>query len=290
MEIPRWHERYCKDSALKYPSKATQENYQSTVLGFLHYFKNEVDPAHIKTDEIKDWLLTFETINTRNHKLCAIKSFYQITVGMPLKLERIPFAKRDKKVPKILEEDEIQAMFDNCHNLKHKTILSLLYACGLRIGEVINLKICDVGVDTIDVICAKGRKDRIVPMPDSLKYLIEMYKEKYNPVTYLFNGQFPKRELRYDERSINNFLKQIAFRSGINKNIHAHLFRHSYATHSLEGGMPLPFLQEVLGHNNPKTTSIYLHTSRKSISRLRSPLDNIRINVNNLSGPQKHIA
>lgn len=87
MNITEWHERYCKDSALKYPSKATQENYQSTVLGFLYYFKNEIDPAHIKTDSIKSWLLKFETINTRNHKLCAIKSFYLITVGMPLKLD-----------------------------------------------------------------------------------------------------------------------------------------------------------------------------------------------------------
>lgn len=287
MEIPTWHKRYCTDSALKYPSKATQENYQSTVLGFLHYFKNEVDPAHIKTDFIKDWLLTFETINTRNHKLCAIKSFYQITVGMPLKLDKIPFSKRDKKVPKVLEEDEIQAMFDNCHNLKHLTIISILYACGLRISEIINLKIADINSDTIDIICAKGRKDRIVPLPENVKALIDMYIKEYSPQVYLFNGQFPKKELRYSERSINEFLKQIAFKAGINKNVHAHLFRHSYATHNLENGISLPFLQEILGHSNPKTTSIYLHTSRKSIARVPSPIQNIRINMPKLSNQKQ---
>lgn len=283
MNPTTWHKRYCVDSALKYPSKATQSNYQSTVLGFLWYFKNAETPSHIKTDAIKDWLLSFETINTRNHKLCAIKSFYEITVGMPLKLDKIPFTKRDKKLPKVLEEDEIQAMFDNCHNTKHQVILALLYACGLRIGEVINLKIENINEDTIDIICAKGRKDRIVPLPESLKILIKNYIFEYKPITYLFNGQFPKKELRYSTRSINEFLKQIAFRAGINKKIHAHLFRHSYATHSLEQGISLPFLQEILGHNNPKTTQIYLHTSRKSISRIHSPIDNIRINTPKLS-------
>lgn len=273
MNITEWHERYCKDSALKYPSKATQENYQSTVLRFLHYFKNEVDPAHIKTDLIKSWLLTFETINTRNHKLCGIKSFYEITVGMPLKLDKIPFSKKDKKLPQVIEENEIQAILNACTNLKHKTIICLLYACGLRISEVINLKIKHLNTDTIDIICAKGRKDRIVPLPGKLKDLIDFYIEEYQPKEYLFNGW--KNEPQYSERSINQFLKDLASKAGINRNIHAHLLRHSYATHSLEQGTQLPFLQEILGHNSPKTTQIYLHTSRKSISRIQSPIQNL---------------
>ena len=287
MEIRRWQDRYSKDCALKYPSEATQKNYISTVVGFLWHFKNEAEPKSIKTYQIKDWLLTFETINTRNHKLCAIKSFYEITVGMPLKLDKIPFAKRDKKLPKVLEEDEIQAMFDNCHNTKHYAILAILYACGLRVGEVINLKLEDINEDTIDIICAKGRKDRIVPLPEDLKFIIDAYIKEYNPKIYLFNGQFPNKELRYSERSINEFLKQISFRAGINKKIHAHLFRHSYATHSLEQGTSLPFLQEILGHNNPKTTQIYLHTSRKSIGRVQSPLQNIRININQIENTKQ---
>lgn len=283
MDFRKWYDRYSKDCELKYPSNRTHKSYKNSVNLFLSYFKEEIDPKSIHIDKIKNWLLTFETINTRNHKLCAIKSFYQITVGMPLKLDKIPFSKKDKKVPKILEEDEIQAMFDNCHNLKHLTILTVLYACGLRISEVINLKIADINTDTIDIVCAKGRKDRIVPLPENVKALIDMYIKEYSPQVYLFNGQFPKKELRYSERSINEFLKQIAFRAGINKNIHAHLLRHSYATHNLESGISLPFLQEILGHNSPKTTSIYLHTSRKSIARVPSPIQNIRINMPQLT-------
>ena len=270
-----WHERYCVDSSLKYPSKATQENYQSTVLGFLWHFKNEESPAHIKTDAIKNWLLKFETINTRNHKLCAIKSFYLITVGMPLKLDKIPFTKRDNKLPEVIEEDEIRAILKACTNLKHRTIICILYGCGLRVGEVINLKIEHLNLNTIDVKLAKGRKDRIVPLPKLLKDLIEFYISEYEPKEYLFNGQFPEKELRYSERSINEFLKKYAKLAGIKKNIHAHLFRHSYATHSIEQGTNLAFLQEILGHNSPKTTQIYLHTSRKSIGNIHSPLANV---------------
>jgi len=275
MEFRKWHDRYSTDSKLKYPSIRTQENYLCSVGTFLNYFENEIEPKSISTQSIKEWLLTFETINTRNHKLCAIKSFYEITVGMPLKLDKIPFSKKDKKVPQILEENEIQAIINCCTNLKHKTIICLLYACGLRISEILNLKIEHINNDTLDIILAKGRKDRIVPLPLRLKDLIYKYILEYNPIEYLFNGQFPERELQYSERSINAFLKQLALKSGIKKNVHAHLLRHSYATHSLEQGTSIVYLQEILGHNNPKTTSIYLHTSRKSIGKVHSPIENL---------------
>lgn len=120
MDFTKWHNKYCIDSRLKYPSIRTQENYQCSVGTFLKYFKNDIDPTRIKTDSIKEWLLTFETINTRNHKLCAIKSFYEITVGMPLKLDKIPFSQKNKQLPIVLSVDEIQRMFNACTNLKNK--------------------------------------------------------------------------------------------------------------------------------------------------------------------------
>lgn len=277
MIFRKWYDRYSNDCELKYPSPRTHKSYKNSVGMFLNYFKNEVEPKSISTEDIKKWLLTFQTINTRNHKLCAIKSFYEITVGMPLKLDRIPFSKKDKKLPQVIEENEIQAMIKVCTNLKHKTILCILYACGLRMSEIINLKMTHLNTDTIDIILGKGNKDRIVPLPARLKLLIDQYMLQYNPNTYLFNGQFPDRDLRYNERSINAFLKQLATKVGITRRVHAHLLRHSYATHSLEQGTSLPFLQEILGHSNPKTTQIYLHTSRKSISRVNSPINNIDI-------------
>lgn len=274
MDSGKWVDRYSVDCDLKYQSESTRKNYKSCVKKFLYDFEKYEQPKSIPTEDIKKWLLEAKQINTIRHLICAIKSFYEITVGMPNKIDKIPYPKRDKKIPQIIEETEIQAIIDVCDNIKHKTILCLLYACGLRIGEVINLKLENLNENTIDIILAKGRKDRIVPLPQNLKLLINKYISQYNPQTYLFNGQFG---IQYSERSINQFLKSLAIKAGITKNVHAHLFRHSYATHSLEGGTSIVYLQEILGHINPKTTSIYLHTSRKAIGLVPSPLKNIQL-------------
>lgn len=275
MNLRKWTDRYSTDCDLKYQSKATRKNYKSCVTQFLAKFNNYSEPKEIPTQEIKEWLLEAKQINTIRHLISAIKSFYQITVGMPDKIDKIPYPKKDKKLPQILEESEIQAIIDVCTNLKHKTIICLLYACGLRIGEVINLKLENLNFDTIDILLAKGKKDRIVPLPGNLKALIEKYIAEYHPKEYLFNGW--KDEPQYTERSINSFLKDLAKKAGITKNVHAHLLRHSYATHSLEQGTSIVYLQEILGHTNPSTTSIYLHTSRKSIGKIQSPLNKIRL-------------
>jgi site-specific recombinase XerD len=145
----------------------------------------------------------------------------------------------------------------------------------MRVGEVVNLKLENIKTNTLDIKLGKGRKDRIVPLPLTIKTKLTEYINEYNPEEYVFNGQFKEKELKYSDRSIGNFIKHYARLAGINRNIHPHLFRHSYATHNLENGISLPFIQEILGHSNPKTTSIYLHTSRKSISNISSPIDNL---------------
>lgn len=108
MEFRKWYDRYSTDCKLKYPSERTQQNYLCSVGTFLKYFEKETEPKSITTQSIKEWLLTFSTINTRNHKLCAVKSFYEITVNMPLKLDKIPFSKKNKQLPIVLAIDEIQ--------------------------------------------------------------------------------------------------------------------------------------------------------------------------------------
>lgn len=277
MNITEWHQRYCRDSALKYPSARTQENYQCSVGTFLNYFKNEIDPQHIKTDQIKTWLLTFATVNTRNHKLCAIKSFYEITVGMPLKLDKIPFSKKDKKLPVVLSVDEVQKMFSVCENKKHKVILALLYSCSLRVSELINLKWVNIDRSRmiINIIQAKGNKDRQVGLNDKLIGLLTDYWNEYKSKEYILNGQFG---LQYSERSVNEVLKQLGKKAGIdNKRIYAHLMRHTSATHMVESGTDINLIQKLLGHNNVKTTNIYLHISHNHISKIKSPLNEINI-------------
>jgi len=198
MNIPIWIDRYCTDSKLKYPSVKTQENYQSSVKSFLYKFKDTKEPSRVSTQEIKEYLCTFDTINTRNHKLCAIKSFYEITVGMPLKLDKIPFSKKDKKLPIVLSIDEVQSMFKVCDNLKHKVILALLYSCGLRVSELINLKWSHIDRSRmiINILQAKGNKDRQVMLTPELIPLLEKYYLEYKPVEYVLNGQFPNKQLQ----------------------------------------------------------------------------------------------
>ena len=279
MNIPIWLDRYCTDSKLKYPSVKTQENYQSSVKSFLYRFKDAKEPSRISTQEIKEWLCSFDTINTRNHKLCGIKSFYEITVGMPLKLDKIPFSKKDKKLPIVLSVEEVQSMFKACVNTKHKVILALLYSCGLRVSELINLKWSHIDRSRmiINILQAKGNKDRQVMLTPELLPLLEKYYFEYKPKEYVLNGQFPEKQLQYSDRSVGEVVKQIAAKAGINKRVYTHLMRHNCFTHMVENGTDISLIQKLAGHSNVKTTSIYLHISHNHISKIQSPLSQIQL-------------
>ena len=276
MNFRQWYDRYSTDCKLKYPSERTQENYLCSVGTFLKYFEKEVEPKAIPTQSIKGWLLTFATINTRNHKLCAIKSFYEITVGMPLKLDKIPFSKKNKQLPIVLAVDEIQRMFDVCENKKHKVILALLYSCSLRVSELINLKWSHIDKSRmiINIVQAKGNKDRQVALNDILIKLLYEYHSEYKSKEYVLNGQ---NSLQYSDRSVGEVVKQLAVKSGITKDVYTHLIRHTSATHMVENGTDINLIQKWLGHSNVKTTNIYLHISDNHISKIASPLQSIRM-------------
>jgi len=276
MDFRKWYDKYSTDCKLKYPSIKTQENYLCSVGTFLKYFEKEVEPKSIPTQSIKEWLLTFETINTRNHKLCAIKSFYEITVGMPIKLDKIPFSKKDKKLPIVLSQDEIQKMFDVCENIKHKTILALLYSVGLRVGELINLKWSNIDRSRmiINIIKGKGNKDRQVPLNKDIIPLLETYYRKYKPKEYVLNGQV---NLQYSEKSVLEVVKQLATKAELSKRVYTHLIRHCSFTHMVENGTDINLIQKIAGHSNVKTTNIYLHISHNLISKIHSPLENIKL-------------
>jgi len=133
MDSRKWYEKYSTDIQLVYGSEATRENYKSQIRCFLNHFKDEVEPKSIDNDKIKLWLLEAKTTNSRKHRLCALNSFYKITVGMPSKIQKIPYPKAEKKLPIVLSPDEVQRMFDVCENLKHKVILGLLYSTGMML-------------------------------------------------------------------------------------------------------------------------------------------------------------
>jgi site-specific recombinase XerD len=276
MNIRKWIDDYSRDIELVYNSVATRDNYKSQVWCFLNHFKDEIEPKAIANDKIKDWLLEAKTINSRKHRLCAINSFYKITVGMPCKIQKIPYPKAEKKLPIVLSVDEVQRMFDVCDNLKHRVILALLYSCGLRVSELINLKWAHIDRSRmiINIIAGKGNKDRQVMLAESLIPLLTDYYKQYKSKEYVLNGQF---DIQYSARSVGEVMKQLAAKANINKRVYTHLMRHNAFTHMVEAGVDINLIQKLAGHNNVKTTMLYTHLSDKLISKIESPLNKMKI-------------
>lgn len=276
MYIRKYHEQYSRDIQLVYNSKATRDNYKSQVLCFLNYFKDEIEPKSISNDKIKDWLLEAKTINSRKHRLCAINSFYKITIGMPSKIQKIPYPKSEKKLPIVLSQEEVQRMFDVCDNLKHKVILALLYSTGMRVSELINLKWehLDRSRSIINIIAGKGNKDRQVMLSNDLHPLLEKYWKEHKSFPYILKGQFSDK---YSSRSVGQVMKQLAEKAKINKRVYAHLMRHNCFTHLVENGIDINLIQKLAGHSNVKTTLLYTQISHNVISNIQSPLNQIKL-------------
>jgi len=276
MNIRKYIDDYSRDIELVYNSKATKNNYKSQIWCFLNHFKNEVEPKSITNAKIKDWLLEAKTINTRKHRLCALNSFYKITIGMPSKIQKIPYPKSEKKLPIVLSQEEVQKMFDVCENTKHKVILALLYSTGMRVSELINLKWehFDRSRGIINIIGGKGNKDRQVMLSNDLYPLLEKYWKEYRSFPYVLKGRFSEH---YSDRSVGQVMKQLAKKAGISKRVYTHLMRHNCFTHLVENGIDINLIQKLAGHSNVKTTLVYTHISHNLISKIRSPLNLIKL-------------
>ena len=277
MNIPKYIQAYRKDLLLKNYATSSIDNYVSQVFCFLKRFNNVYsEPIKINEASIKEWLLEAKSINSRKHKISAVKLFYIYTIKQPLKFRYIEYPRAVKKIPIVLSIDEVQKMFNVCKNLKHKVILSLLYSCGLRVSELLNLKWSNIDRSRmiINIIDGKGGKDRQVMLSDSLIPLLEIYYREYKPKDYILNGQFTQQ---YSSRSVLEVVKQLGKSAGLNKRVYTHLMRHNCFTHMVENGIDINLIQKIAGHNNVKTTMIYTHISDNLISKINSPLNNILI-------------
>jgi len=187
--------------------------------------------------------------------------------------ELIHRPKRQKLLPNVLSKEEVKLILEAHGNLKHRVMLSMIYSSGLRCGELLSLKPNDI--DTVRGVViirqAKGRKDRIAPLSVRVLDLLGEYYKSYKPLVWIFEGQEAGEP--YDARSLQLVLKQALAKVKITKPVTLHWLRHSYATHLLESGTDLRYIQEILGHRSSKTTEIYTHVSTKSIQRIVSPFD-----------------
>lgn len=276
MEISKLLEKFDEQLEAVNYAQTTRGNYRSCVTSFLARFKDYTSPKHISSDVILKYLLEFKEGNTRKHNHCALKVFYKRVVHQPFKFRFIPYGKREKRLPIIIDRHDVQKLFDVCENMKHKTIMAVLYGTGVRISELINIKLSDIkrqrGV--INII-GKGNKERLVPMNDNLLLLIEEYWRKYKTHTWLFEND--KTHMRYSKKSIGEFLTAFKEKAKIFSPVTAHKFRHSHATALLESGVDLRIIQKELGHENIKTTTGYTHISKHIISRINSPLQQIHL-------------
>jgi integrase/recombinase XerD len=275
MDIGRYLQMYSEDLRLKNYGASTIDNYVSQVKCFLEHFNKIVTkPSEISERQIKEWLLLAKNTNSVKHRISAVKLFYKLTGKQPLKFKYIEYPRSEKKLPIVLSQYEIQRMFDVCDNLKHRAILSLLYSCGLRVSELINLKWehIDRSRMIINIIAAKGKKDRQVMLHPNIIPLLETYWRTFKSRIFVFNGQ---RELQYSDRSVGQVVKQLAVKAGIRKRVYTHLLRHCTFTHMVEASVDIELIRRLAGHNSAKTTAIYTHISDFLVSKMYSPISNI---------------
>lgn len=211
----------------------------------------------------------------QNQVVNAVKLFFISIENRALDLNLVHRPKREKVLPNVLSKEEVKRILAAPLNIKHKAMLSLIYSCGLRCGELIKLRPehIDSKRGLVIIKQGKGKKDRIVPLSGKILQLLRDYYIAHKPDNWLFEGQVKGN--RYDERSLQNVLKQSVAKAGIVKPVTLHWLRHSYATHLLESGTDLRYIQELLGHSRSTTTEIYTHVSNKEIQKIVSPFDSL---------------
>lgn len=276
MNFPKYEQQFIEEMTRLNYSGETIKNYVSCLRMFFTHFKYKEHPTHINETDVKSYLGKFSATNTQRSQHGAIKKFYAICIKQKDKFKYIPYARKEQKLPIVLSQEEVQSMFNVCENLKHKVILSLLYSAGLRVSELINLKWqhIDRSRIIINIVQAKGKKDRQVMLAPQLIPLLENYYRQYQSKEYVFNGQTGSQ---YSERSVGQIVKQLATKAGINKRVWTHLIRHCSFTHMVEAGTDINLIQRLAGHSSVKTTSIYTHISHNLISRIQSPIAGINI-------------
>jgi integrase/recombinase XerD len=216
------------------------------------------------------------SISYQNQSINAIKFYYERVLGGQRKVYLVDRPRAEKTLPIVLNEDEISAILKETINLKHKVILMTIYSAGLRVSEAINLKIKDIDSSRmqIRVVQSKGKKDRYTLLSYKTLDFLRQYFQVYKPKDWLFEGQ--KGE-QYSDRSIQAILKASVTKAHIQKRVTVHTLRHSFATHLLESGTDLRYIQTLLGHESSKTTEIYTHVTTKGFDQIKSPLDKLNI-------------
>lgn len=277
------------ESHLKYKrySSNTIRVYVSMLTIFFQHL-NYKAPEKITFDDIlnfnKEYILKNNfSFNYQNQMVSAIKLFLERIEKKTINIDEIERPKRPRCLPVVLSKHEVARLIKVINNTKHRTIVSLIYSAGLRVGEAIAMRIADIDTDRglIHIRNAKGQKDRIVSLSSSLHKMLREYISEYQPVEFLFNGMNSEQ---YTPQSIRKIIKIAKEKARIKKPIKVHTLRHSFATHMLEKGVDIRYIQDMLGHQDPRTTMIYTHVSERKINTFVNPLDELDLNEHYITG------
>ncbi len=264
-----------KELEIRNYSESTIKSYTNSVIQFNRWNKGNMLLS-------KQLLIEYVEFSTNKQKsysyiknsITAVCLYSELILGKKIKNNLLRNIKRKKKLPNVMSIDEIKQVVNSISNIKHKTAISIIYSCGLRISECINIKISDIdsGRLMIKIRGAKGKKDRYIPVSSKMLCMLRNYYKEYKPKDYLFQG---KNSNQYSPRNIQIVLKKALKLCGINKNITVHSLRHSFATHLVEQGINISIIKELLGHKDIRTTQIYTHISSIKLSQIKNPFDDI---------------
>lgn len=264
-------------------SQSTCDTYGFFIRDFLKFYSDmdltELDNRCVELFIESAFLQKNYSISTQRQFISALKLFVIFYPETQITDQKLSRPKKSKILPTVLSQEEVLHIIQVTKNLKHRVIITLLYSSGLRVGEVIRLRLRNIDLERmqIKIVSGKGRKDRYVSVAHSLLPLLRNYLNTYRPNDFLIEGL---NGGMYSASSIRKFLIRSVQQAGIQKKVTAHTFRHSYATHLLENGVGLRHIQELLGHAKPETTMIYTHVTRKSLLDVQSPLDTILLSLN----------
>lgn len=272
-------ERFSQWMKQKRYSESTVKTYVMAITVFLRFIKPKTS-AEATNEDMQRFVYQYMiprklSFSYQNQAVNASKLFFKTIKGSMLITEELERPRREYKLPNVLSKEEVATILQSLQNQKHRTALSLIYACGLRRGELLNLKPGNVDSKRhfLIILKAKGNKDRLIPISDKVITMLRDYYKLYRPKIWLFEGQFPGEKL--SETSIQEILKSALEKGGIKKPVTLHWLRHSYATHLLESGTDLRYIQELLGHKSSRTTELYTHVTEKSLLKISSPFDNL---------------
>jgi site-specific recombinase XerD len=263
---------------LRGQSNSTLQNYIRRIALFV--LRYEKLPEQIDPEEVNEYLVSLArdpkspSRSSFKHMVYGLRYYYRL-LGMNKNAISLPSLKKDTKLPVILNQNELKELFAAPNLLKQRVVMALVYSAGLRGQEVINLKISDIDFErmTIHIRQSKYKKDRIVPLAQSMAVGLKKYLKAENPHIWLFNGKEP--DSRYSVRGLSWVMRENLKKTSITKDVNLHSLRHSYATHLLEQGLNIVTLKELLGHADITTTMIYLHVAQCELIKPHSPLDKL---------------